>query len=745
MDMNDALSLSALAEGSEFVGGIIDMDFQSCIVETNDRIKSECGGLAKHTFLIARMENEVAEGGQTLDDIRNHAVLLRVTGTATHPEQEQLYHSRHQDMEERIVGEVRGPESAHDLDPVTKSQLQKTAVKAEVLGTFYQNDDDSISFGSDLHTAFPSGAYMVYKPRGETLSQVASFVQDNASEEETVQQVKLGTVQYAATELRKNSVEAAMYMNVDDLVGESDGKKTAVLGMTRTGKSNMLKILAVATHAELNEEVGQLIFDPSGEYARPSAQDEVALGNLHEHHPDVSEDEITVFKYKSDENNDTEPLGVNLLKPNNIRTARREAEKQIQMRRGGGMPDYADNFINGSRKIRPPEEINETEDRALAASNSKRAGAFIGVLLNGGLEPIGPAHDFSGENGWSQTFTTNSDIRETAVTNSSALTFRDAPNDAEEKKQLYYEFDNRHQITNEQEVGKLYERGRLYIYDTDAMTEFWQSYAEHRDDHDDRDDEMNKILDLLAPEQGGAGVNLLNELDRVHSTSTDRRATDRVYDRLEEGNLVIIDTQNGSRDILSYFSDRIVEGVLEESESRFNQVENDDHLPKIQIFLEEAHRNFNKDRFDDNDKEDIYVRLAKEGAKFQIGVVYATQEVTSVESEVLANTKNWIVTHLNNDDEIQELSKYYDFDAFEHRIKNVDKVGFSRVRTETSKFTVPVQIHEFDKEFVENLEVTTQSARSDVVTDDTESSANTASGFSDSEQGDGIFDDMEES
>jgi len=159
-----------------------------------------------------------------------------------------------------------------------------------------------------------------------------------------------------------------------------------------------------------------------------------------------------------------------------------------------------------------------------------------------------------------------------------------------------------------------------------------------------------------------------------------------------------VDLSLGSETVLKFCSERIINYLLANAARRFaGGLE----PHRIQVFIEEAHRLFNRDKMNVPVEADPYVRLAKEAAKYHIGLVYATQEVSVVDPYVLSNTSNWIVTHLNNQLEINELSRYYDFKDFGELILKAEDVGFARLKTKSGRYIIPVQIDLFDESKVQ--------------------------------------------
>ena len=123
-----------------------------------------------------------------------------------------------------------------------------------------------------------------------------------------------------------------------------------------------------------------------------------------------------------------------------------------------------------------------------------------------------------------------------------------------------------------------------------------------------------------------------------------------------EGKIVILDLSVGDATLRDKISKQIAQVIFNKSMGYFIEGKTP---PNIVIYIEEAHNLIGKDM----DLTETWPRLAKEGAKYRISLVYATQEVSSVHPNILANTENWFISHLNNEKEINELL-VYDFSDF---------------------------------------------------------------------------------
>jgi len=179
----------------------------------------------------------------------------------------------------------------------------------------------------------------------------------------------------------------------------------------------------------------------------------------------------------------------------------------------------------------------------------------------------------------------------------------------------------------------------------------------------------------------------------LHSKESGASFEQEIINYLRDGKIVVVDLSQGDPTIQRLYSEKICKYIFANSMDRFVKTKPNNF---IQFYFEEAHNLFPKK--EDKDLSQIYNRIAKEGAKLNLGMVYATQEVSSISSNILKNTQNWFIAHLNNDDELKEIKKFYDFgdfcDGLIRYSAGSDK-GFIRMKTYSNAFVVPVQIDRF--------------------------------------------------
>jgi hypothetical protein len=223
---------------------------------------------------------------------------------------------------------------------------------------------------------------------------------------------------------------------------------------------------------------------------------------------------------------------------------------------------------------------------------------------------------------------------------------------------------------------------------------FNQSYASKNGGRSWHDEPLLSVLKYL--DQPG-GMRLISRLLEYHSPTSISDYADDIVADLRAGRLVIVDQSTGDPDMNKAAGERLMWRVFDRQRQDFIQPRRDEaggivSPPDVLVYVEEAH-NLLPAKADD--LTTVWSRVATEGSKFRIGLAYATQEPSSIQANILKNTDNWFVAHLNNADELRELKKYYEFEDFAQQILAVPEPGFLRMRTLSNPYTVPVQVDRF--------------------------------------------------
>jgi DNA helicase HerA-like ATPase len=162
---------------------------------------------------------------------------------------------------------------------------------------------------------------------------------------------------------------------------------------------------------------------------------------------------------------------------------------------------------------------------------------------------------------------------------------------------------------------------------------------------------------------------------------------------IDSGQTVIVDLSNADETVARHYTELISKQIFWSQSAKFGEGRLGDH--SVLFYFEEAHNLF---RHDDSDLRSIYNRIAKEGAKYRIGMVYATQSMTTLSPDLLKNTENFFIAHLNDDREITELTKKYEFRDMGLDVQRCKRRGYVRMITLSHRYALPVQVRKFGQE-----------------------------------------------
>jgi hypothetical protein len=625
-----------------------------------DAYKHRAGGIPHGCFLLAYYENEV-DDPSTLE-----AVLLRVVQPANLPTDQAMISS----MIEYYKDNVRtGSNSRSQIDNYSRYDFSFCGLECTVLGSFYKGTDLKVRFGADLENFFSAHNYTVIKPSADILCFIVNYRENGVPGGPG--DIRVGKVRYSSSRRRQQTEEEVpVYVQAPDFAG----KRTALFGMTRTGKSNTVKKIIQACvnmsdkaqlvldksvespdevlkpfdeHNNPKYPIGQIIFDINGEYANPNLQDQgTAIFDLYRDR---------TIRYSTIRKQGFKEMKVNFYK---------EVETGFDlMRAHPSIADDDNRFVQNFRNVNLERPEDYDSNVSAATRHNRHVAVYHCCLYRAGF-----------------TVPTNFKIKIEAS--------------AEVRAAVNPNLDLNKPLTLEEASNwweKLWE-----VYDTAPCFATYKT----KKGREWADDDLKALLTILTRKRNPtsrqadcSGFRILKDLKDQHTDTVQKPFELDILSHLRTGNIVIVDLSLGDETIQKMFTERITKKIFSDSMSRFTKA-----LPNnfIQFYFEEAHNLFPKK--DDKNLSQIYNRVAKEGAKLNLGLIYATQEVSSISSNILKATQNWFIAHLNNNDEIRELEKYYDFSDFSESLirfsQDTDK-GFVRMKTYSNPFVIPVQVDRF--------------------------------------------------
>lgn len=682
-------------ERARMIGAVYTISYAEAIVAVYDYDREQAGGLPKSTFLMAARP----DGDESF-------VLLRIQKEARLPSAA----ANDQTRQETIEDSGNQGHWSYRLPDWVKDKMSLHGLECSVLGTFIAEANKQYRYAEDIDNYYAVNQLMVWKPDAVSLDVIVNHQHRTNDIPIARKSAKIGRTRFAAAE-PSTSARADFRINPTDIMK----RRTAYFGMSRSGKSNGLKIVAENIYRirEGNpaHRVGQIIFDLSGEYAQDNYQDGRGLHRVHETLNLPRESEVATYgliPVPWDPSRKVMKLnffGDPIPRPWQTLQDTLTVEQALdQMIAGkeiirGIMANETARYTTAFRDSDLAVEASAAGNISAQTRYYRSVLAYRTALAAAGLQVPSWQPSIRGPG-------------QHAVFSQNLVAALRHDDNAHSDHQTDYvqaaaiidnSVNNQFEIAWDQLVTLFSALARFVDDRRSRFSRFEQDYiAQSSTQESWADPRFRAILRVFESRNGPRSFQVAQE---QHDPNTTNDFAEAVVDDLRKGKLVIIDQSAGDPEQNLAAAERVMWRIFRSQQERFRSVlasldptappeENKATEGHIIIYIEEAHNLLPRANARDN-LTTVWARAAKEGSKLNIGMVLATQAPSSVMPEILSETDNWVLSYLNSASERRVVADYMDFSDFVDQIGKVSEQGFVRIRTLSQAYTVPVQLDRF--------------------------------------------------
>lgn len=221
-----------------------------------------------------------------------------------------------------------------------------------------------------------------------------------------------------------------------------------------------------------------------------------------------------------------------------------------------------------------------------------------------------------------------------------------------------------------------------------------------------KDDNSSDELDTSTANKSmlGAVIRQIKSFASIHDNSS--KLVETVLKHLKEKRTVIIDLSLKDNLESSLISTVLVKKLFENNKAEFTKIieeetselfENQSGVIKATIFVEEA-QNVLSDEFV-RTNSNPFVRVAKEGRKFGLGLVAITQRPSAISEEIRSQAENFFVMYMGNSKDIKALvDSNINYDGVISKFIQSETIsGNLYMVSAKQSFVIPLRVMWFEK------------------------------------------------